>query len=171
MISVSRVAKCHGYSNCIHEGYDDEVDDDDINDVDHSIGTRVERECPQAAAVIHSQMKEAACSMTMMSMVMMMMMMMEMIIQLGWGGWWWSSFNWDARVPIGGCPPQAAVIHPRMKEAAGSLRWPAKKLAVMPFRQTTGNLFLHKYKSKPLQQLKTDYVSSNPPFICPEGCF
>ena len=83
MISVSRVAKCHGYSNCIHEGYDDEVDDDDINDVDHSIGTRVERECPQAAAVIHSQMKEAACSMTMMSMVLMMMMMMEMIIQLG----------------------------------------------------------------------------------------
>ena len=78
---VSRVAKCHGYSNCIHEGYDDEVDDDDINDVDHSIGTRVERECPQAAAVIHSQMKEAACSMTMMLMVM--MMMMEMIIQLG----------------------------------------------------------------------------------------
>ena len=84
MISVSRVAKCHGYSNCIHEGYDDKVDDDDINDVDHSIGTRVERECPQAAAaVIHSQMKEAACSMTMMSMVMMMMMEMEMIIQLG----------------------------------------------------------------------------------------
>ena len=83
MISVSRVAKCHGYSNCIHEGYDDEVDDDDINDVDHSIGTRVERECPQAAVVIHSQMKEAACSMTMMSMGMMMMMEMEMIIQLG----------------------------------------------------------------------------------------
>ena len=39
MISVSRVAKCHGYSNYIHVGYDDEVDDDDINDVDHSIGT------------------------------------------------------------------------------------------------------------------------------------